>query len=207
MQNIHNMNNDQITLNGDRNIHVNQAWVFEDDQERWYQSFIVNLCALAMSLFRYLTFDRYYWINQDIECHMFIQYVYHLCQMKEEFLVINVRFSWRKLINCTSCSIILWWGSHGSRGFPYINYTYAVYNQYQQTSLMDGNISPGSHKNVKITTIHYPTCGIILKGTLLWSTNNTKSNYQGHIYTWNNLYWYKCKYKVGVHSKLWKIIV
>ncbi len=90
LQNIHYVINVQITLNGEHNNKVYHVWVFIDDRERWYESFIINLCASATSFVRYLTFDTYCWTNQHVE--YIVEIVHYLYQMKEQLLGINILF-------------------------------------------------------------------------------------------------------------------
>ncbi len=50
-----------------------------------------------MSFFRYLTFDRYFWINQHVQYCMLVQYLQHSWQMKELLLEINISFYLEKI--------------------------------------------------------------------------------------------------------------
>ncbi len=84
-------------------------------------------------IFRYLTFNIYYWINQHIPYHRIVQYIHYSWQMKEKLLQIKVSFYMVKIDKLSMLQHHLFWDWQISRGFPCHNNTYI--NQYLQTSL------------------------------------------------------------------------
>ncbi len=90
---------------------------------------------LATYFFRYLTFERYCWINQHVECRMLIQYLQNAWQMKERHLEINIGFYLEKIDNLFKLQHHFVWDSQWPHGFPCTNYGIHVCNIHLQTYL------------------------------------------------------------------------